>query len=288
MKLHTPDSHDKIAWRRRYFFVAPPSHNVINRCKPTEVPHNLSVIVATNLSAVQAASFLRPIASLEKRSDNVGKSRSTFPLGSMKSTLDTAPIPPLFKVEVYVWNDTTLREILEEVLCSSPAAARVLLPPDASAADAVSSAASPDARGAVVDDKQSISEDSVMDGSKSSPDRMSGGEAPAKRSRLETKSESDSGELHGKDLSQSGSHRREGELRSPHDKPAKVYAFRVFIENEKPKIENIALLNTTRPIFHSGDYMTMKELRGTVRSPCKWKLGDLLVFTPTVQYYRPA
>ncbi|EKF28203.1 hypothetical protein MOQ_008058, partial [Trypanosoma cruzi marinkellei] len=121
---------------RSAFWVAPPQRYVINRHGPRAVPHSLSVVVVVDPHMVEPTAFLQPIAPLANDKRNCGAAENGDAISAEPDSASDQVVPSFFRLDVYVWDDTTLREIVEEVLASSAAARQVLLPSDAPAAAA--------------------------------------------------------------------------------------------------------------------------------------------------------
>lgn len=95
--------------------VAPPLRRAINRKSTLLAPHLLSVAVASDESVIanseNFAQRILPLCDNEER--KLKKPR-------------TEESPKLFSVPVFVWQDSTIREIFEAVLVKEPAALDLL------------------------------------------------------------------------------------------------------------------------------------------------------------------
>ncbi|CCW65742.1 unnamed protein product [Phytomonas sp. EM1] len=109
---------------------------------PASLPHYQLIIVAANAAAVVPEAFQTPIPPdpssvanpteklVETTPDcerNATETEEKHGVSGGMKTLESSP-PVLFSVPVYIWRDSTLREMLETVLARSAAARRVLLP----------------------------------------------------------------------------------------------------------------------------------------------------------------
>ncbi|KEG12637.1 putative trans-sialidase [Trypanosoma grayi] len=305
---------------RSAFWVAPPQSFVTNRHAPTAVPHSLSVIVVVDPNMVEPTAFLQDIAPITMAGGT--RKEDAVSDGAGSSTLvEERVIPSFFKVPVYVWEDTTLREILEEVLASSAAARRVLLPP---AVDATSDTTHPvasvgdghgswklaeqeeggnaeglskaGAREGEGDENGGAGCAQKEDDDKNPSDSLTDEEPdegpPAKRERTEAGRNTNNKEGEEEDKQKEDApFTRRGRRRGNRPPPlsvAKVHLSHVFVDpSRKPQIRGITVLRVDRPVFHTGDHITMHELRLTKGASRGWKTGDLLVLAPTVRHHRP-
>ncbi|RNF08008.1 putative trans-sialidase [Trypanosoma rangeli] len=295
---------------RSAFWVAPPQRYVVNRHSPKAVPHNLSVIIVVDPHMVEPTAFLQPIALLVNDTGSCEAAEDgSVPSPGLNSTSDTV-IPSLFRMDVYVWEDTTLREILEEVLATSAAAKQVLLPSNTSALPVVerereankpSPTTGKEKIGTTVrreEEKNNGNNNSGLreeaedadsasvefdEGNESVNGDVAEGESDAKRVR--TEGENTQEPPTGTSSATPWSQRRN--RRPPPMPVAKVRVSHVFVDaDKKPQVRDMAVLRVDRPVFHTGDYTTMHEIRTSKAGGRGWKNGDLLVLSPTVRYYR--
>ncbi|CBH14257.1 hypothetical protein, conserved [Trypanosoma brucei gambiense DAL972] len=290
MRSTLPSARSEIAQARKEFWIAPRGHLAINRLKPTEVPQSLSVIVATSVDEVQPVAFTRPVASLVP---NDTKSTRIHGIGARGGSGRHGAIPPLFKAQIYVWKDTTIREIFEEVLRSTPAAALVLLPPSSRKSGEIASHTNDDMSPDVSAEDGTHKCDSYkLNGRDGTEDRRYGdeanGEHPAKRVCTEAqRGNMEMGTHKGGAASFSAGHHSESGRR-PAAPAAKVCVFHVYANvDRRVQVQSMTVLRTDKPSFHTGDFLTMKELRTTRGAERGWRSGDLLVFAPSVQHYCP-
>ncbi|KAG8341217.1 hypothetical protein TRVL_07954 [Trypanosoma vivax] len=277
---------------RRNFWVAPPVVHVVNRHSPAEVPLNLSVIVARTAQRVEISSFTKPISTL---SEDTGSALA----------LDTS-VPPFFKVHVYVWNDTTLREIVEEVMHSSAAARCIFLSPTSSIS--LPSHSQSDQKGDESTDEEyndvidARSECEVEIRHENDVEKLTNGESsgrlsnaegdsvssvpPLKRGRVEVDVSSgddddDNQEEEVRPQRPATEIAEDVSDRSTLQPPSTVRVLRAFVDdNRRPQIDNITALRIDKPVFHKGDFITIKELRFPRKGLRGWRSGDMLVLVP--------
>ncbi|ORC88153.1 putative trans-sialidase [Trypanosoma theileri] len=303
---------------RSAFRVAPPQRYVINRSNPAIIPHNLSVIVVMDPNMIEPTAFLQPIAPLSA-DDGSGENGtiSTSELAQQSSPSGDLNIPSFFKLHVYVWDDTTLREILEEVLALSAAARRVLMPHppvvltttrtveevgvkedgnDYMGKKAFLSESHEQGKNAGKDGVENNQVDIDVeknDGSVASgidddsnsvkSEENEKAEPPFKRDRTEMEDEKEAQQNVSSEV-----RRMRGRNSHPGAPPVtKVRVSHVFVDNNKrPQIRGVTVLRVDKPIFHAGDYITMQELRISRGGARGWKNGDLLVLSPLVRYQK--
>ncbi|RNF22249.1 putative trans-sialidase [Trypanosoma conorhini] len=297
---------------RSDFWVSPPQRYVVNRHSPKVVPHSLSVIVVVDPHMVEPTAFLQPIAPLVSDAG----SRAATENGSVSSpgpnSASDAVIPSFFRMNVYVWEDTTLREIVEEVLSSSAAAKEVLLPSDAAAvpaAEGEGEASKPSlSSGEEKAEKTEGGEEKDNCKNNSAPREEAGEAADGASVEFDDGSVSVNGDVAGEEPATKRV-RTEGEKtqepsreappsaagaqrgnRRPQRMPvAKVRVSHVFVDaDKKPQVRDMAVLRVDRPVFHAGDYTTMHEIRTSKAGGRGWKNGDLLVLSPTIRHYKTA
>ncbi|PBJ78308.1 hypothetical protein BCY84_04829 [Trypanosoma cruzi cruzi] len=269
---------------RSAFWVAPPQRYVINRHSPKAVPHSLSVVVVVDPHMVEPTAFLQPIAPLANDKRKCGAAGNRDAISAEPDSASDQVVPSFFRLDIYVWDDTTLREILEEVLASSAAARQVLLPSDAPAtatAEVVGKASRPPAstgaeraekrggrdgggddggNGNLKDDDDDGASVELDDGDDSVGGDAADEEPASKRERTE-------GEKKQRDETRMGApsaakRAQPRDRRPPPTPAANVRLFHVFVDSDKkPQVRDIALLRVDRPVFHAGDYTTMQEMR---------------------------
>ncbi|KAH9600679.1 hypothetical protein LSM04_000965 [Trypanosoma melophagium] len=306
---------------RSAFRVAPPQRYVINRSNPAVIPHNLSVIVVMDPNMIEPTAFFQPIAPIAA-DDGISENgtTSTSALTRENSTGGDANIPSFFKVHVYVWDDTTLREILEEVLALSAAARRVLMPPPPLVLTTAKTITTCEAVGVMEDENDYMKKVAVLgfqehgknagghgvgsnhidmgegrdddsvgsevdEKNNSAKSEENEEEPPSKRERTEIGDEKDA-----KQNVSSVPWKSRGRNGNPRPPPmTKVRVSQVFVDsNKRPQIRSITVLRVDKPVFHAGDYITMQELRISKGGARGWKNGDLLVLSPAVRHHKSA